>query len=186
MVIFLVRKRTGVNVLAALLLAVIGLYNLCITESFTIEKGDLLVLLSTVFFGIHIQLLSKYVHEFVGLHFACVEFLAGSILSGVLAFLFEQPSWGDLAAAAPSVLYSGILGTGVCYALQATAQKYTDPTVAALIMSLETVFGALLGMAVLNEMITGKESIGVVFVLSAIVIAQLPERLFCFGKKAED
>lgn len=183
---FMYKKRTGVNVLAALVLAVIGLYNLCITESFTIAKGDLLILISTVLFGIHIQLISKYVHEFVGMHFTCVEFLTGFILSGILAVLFEQPSWSDLAAAAPSVLYSGILGTGICYGLQATAQKYTDPTVAALIMSLETVFGALLGMAVLHEMITVKEGIGVVFVLAAIVIAQLPERLFHFKKKAED
>ena len=77
---------------------------------------------------------------------------------------------------APNVLYAGALGVGVCYALQVTAQKYTDPTVASLLMSLEAVFSAIFGVLFLNESFTARELTGIFFIVAAIIIAQLPSK----------
>ena len=174
--LLLFRIRTGHNVLWGILLATIGLYNLCMGESFRMEKGDLIILLSTLLFAVHIQLVSKYVHELQGLHFSCVEFLSGSVFCAVAALIFEKPTLVQLSECSISILYSGVLGIGICYALQVTVQKYTDPTVAALLMSLESVFSAICGVLILHERFTLKEFVGVLFIIAAIVIAQLPDK----------
>lgn len=174
--LLLFKIKTGPNVLWGILLATVGLYNLCMGESLTIEKGDLIILLSTLLFAVHIQLVSKYVHELQGLHFSCVEFLSGSVFCAIAAMIFEEPTITQLGECTISILYGGVLGIGVCYALQVTAQKYTDPTVAALLMSLESVFSAICGVFILHERFSLKEFIGVLFIIAAIVIAQLPDR----------
>ena len=90
--------------------------------------------------------------------------------------IFEKPTLVQLSECSISILYSGVLGIGICYALQVTAQKYTDPTVAALLMSLESVFSAICGVLILHERFTLKEFVGVLFIIAAIVIAQLPDK----------
>ena len=173
----LFKKKTGSNIIFGIVLAVIGLYNLCLTGSITsVQKGDLIILGSTLLFALHIQLISKYVQEFVGLHFSCVEFGFASIFCGIIAFFFENTTPEQLAGCGISILYAGILGIGVCYALQVTAQKYTDPTVAALLMSLESVFSAICGVVFLKETFTGREIVGVTFIIAAIIVAQLPKK----------
>lgn len=173
----LFKKKTGPNIIFGIVLAVIGLYNLCLTGSITsVQKGDLIILGSTLLFALHIQLISKYVQEFVGLHFSCVEFGFASIFCGIIAFFFENTTPEQLAGCGISILYAGILGIGVCYALQVTAQKYTDPTVAALLMSLESVFSAICGVVFLKETFTGREIVGVIFIIAAIIVAQLPKK----------
>lgn len=171
------RKKSGINIYVGLLLAVIGLYNLCMTESLTIEKGDLIILSSTLFFALHIQLVAKYVHELQGIHFSCVEFGFATIVCGILGYIFEEPAVEQFIICAPTILYAGVLGIGLCYALQVTAQKYTDPTVASLLMSLESVFSAVLGVLLLGESFTSKEIIGIIFIIAAVIIAQLPDKL---------
>ena len=159
-----------------ILLAVIGLYNLCLSESLTINPGDLIILASTLCFALHIQLIAKYVHRFNGMHLSCLEFFLASVFCLFFSLIFEEPSLSQIENCLPSILFAGVLGIGVCYALQVTAQKYTDPTVAALLMSLESVFGALGGVLVLGETFTVKEFIGVLFIIAAIVIAQIPAK----------
>lgn len=173
----LFKRRTGSHIVVGIALAVIGLYNLCLTGSITaVQKGDVIILCSTLLFALHIQLISKYVQEFVGLHFSCVEFGFASIFCGIIAFFFENTTPEQIAGCGISILYAGILGIGVCYALQVTAQKYTDPTVAALLMSLESVFSAICGIAFLKETFTVRELVGVLFIVAAIIVAQLPKK----------
>ena len=129
----------------------IGLYNLCLSESLTINPGDLIILASTLCFALHIQLIAKYVHRFNGMHLSCLEFFLASVFCLFFSLIFEEPSLSQIENCLPSILFAGVLGIGVCYALQVTAQKYTDPTVAALLMSLESVFGALGGVLVLGR-----------------------------------
>ncbi len=180
----LFKKKTGPRILWGIVLAVIGLYNLCVTGSVTsIQKGDLIILGSTLLFALHIQLISKYVQEFVGLHFSCVEFGFASIFCGIIAIFGEHITLAQVLGCGLNLLYAGVLGIGVCYALQVTAQKYTDPTVAALLMSLESVFSAICGVVFLKERFTLKEFIGILFIIAAIIVAQLPKREKTLTKK---
>lgn len=168
------KNRTSIFTWIGTVLAVIGLYYLCMTESFTVAAGDLIILGATIFFALHITLIAKYVKEFVGVHFSIVEFITASIICLTFGAIFEDLSLSQIAAVIPSILYCGIGGIGICYALQVTAQKYTDPTVAALLMSLESVFAAFAGYIFLNERFTGREIIGIILIFLAIILAQLP------------
>ncbi len=158
------------------ILAVVGLYNLCLSETLTINPGDLIILAGTLFFATHIHLISQYVHKVNGMHLSCLEFFCASVFCMICSLIFESPSLQQLQQCYPSILFAGVLGIGVCYALQVTAQKYTDPTVAALLMSLESVFGAIGGVFFLNESFTSKECIGVIFIIAAVIIAQIPPK----------
>jgi len=103
-----------------------------------------------------------------------VEFITASIICLAFGAIFEDLSLAQIEAVIPSILYCGIGGIGFCYALQVTAQKYTDPTVAALLMSLESVFAAFAGYIFLNERFTGREIVGIILIFLAIILAQLP------------
>ena len=168
------KNKTSIFTWLGTLLAVIGLYYLCMTESFTVAPGDLIILGATIFFALHITLIAKYVKEFVGVHFSIVEFITASIICLTFGHFFEDLTLAQIEAVIPSLLYCGIGGIGFCYALQVTAQKYTDPTVAALLMSLESVFAAFAGYIFLDERFTGREIIGIILIFAAIILAQLP------------
>lgn len=170
------KLKTNANTLIGIVLAVVGLYFLCMTECFTISKGDLIILTSNIFFALHIQLISKYVHEVKGIHLVCLEFFCSGLLCTICALLFEEPTFAQIQACSINAFFSGALGIGVCYALQVVAQKHTNPTMAALLMSLESVFAALSGIFFLHESFTGREFFGICFVVGAIIIAQLPSR----------
>ncbi|MCQ2554592.1 MAG: DMT family transporter [Clostridia bacterium] len=157
-------------------LTVFGLYFLCIKDGFTIEKGDLIVLVSTIPIALHIQLVSKYVRIFTPVHFTFVEFSTAAVFCTTMGLLFEETNWQMASTIIPGLLYCGILGIGICYALQGVAQRRTNPTVAALLMSLESVFAALSGVIFLNESFSGRELIGVFLICCAVVLAQLPEK----------
>ena len=170
------KKKTSIFTWIGTIIAVFGLYLLCVKGDFSIEKGDILILCCTIPFAVHILLISKFVHIFNGLHFTLVEFLSAGIGCTIVGLLTETSDWSVHSQFVPGILYCGILGTGVCYALQATAQKYTDPTVAALLMSLESVFAAITGMIFLNETFTLREVFGVLLICTAIVFAQIPTK----------
>ena len=170
------KKKASRFMWLGIVLAVIGLYNLCLAETLTINPGDLIILASTLCFATHIHLIAKYVQKFNGMHLSCLEFFWASFLCMVLSLIFEDPSVSQIVQCYPSILFAGVLGIGVCYALQVTAQKYTDPTVAALLMSLESVFGAIGGVFILGEAFTLKEFIGILFIIAAIIIAQIPSK----------
>ena len=104
------------------------------------------------------------------------EFIFATLVCGLIAFFVEEPTFQQFSLCAVSILYSGVLGVGVCYALQVTAQKHTDPTVAGLLMSLEAVFSAVFGVIFLNETFTPKELAGIAFIVAAIIISQLPDK----------
>lgn len=171
------RKKPTYFMWFGIVLATIGLYNLCLDETLTINRGDLIVLSSVLFFSFHIQLIARFVQEMNGVHLVCAEFFFASIYCLICSLIMEESSPAVIVSqiyeCRYGVLFAGILGIGVCYVLQVYAQKYTDPTVAALLMSLESVFGALGGVFVLHESFTPKELTGVLFIASAVVIAQL-------------
>lgn len=171
------KTKSTLNMWVAVLIASVGLYYLCINNRMILSFGDAIILSSTFCFALHIQLLNKYIKNFVGIHLACIEFFFATIYCGLMSLLFESPSIDQVFICKYSILFAGILGIGLCYALQVTAQKNTNPTVAALLMSLESVFGALGGTIVLGETISGRELIGIIFISVSIILAQLPPKL---------
>lgn len=160
----------------AVVLALAGLYLLCIKEGFTIAPSDFIILISTVFYAAQIWIIAYYSRRVDPLCFTVVQLACVALFSLIAMVLFEHPVWSDIVACAPILAYVGFVAVGFAYASQALAQKYADATVAALILSMEAAFSALGGFLFLKEYLTVRESIGCVLMLSAVIIAQLPER----------
>lgn len=157
-----------------LVIATCGLYLLCINESFTLSEGDAYVLVSAFFFSLHILLIDHFSPHTDGLSLSCIQFFVCSLLSGIIAFTFESPSLSSAFEAAVPLLYLGVMSCGVAYTLQVIGQKYVNPVIASLILSLEAVFAVLAGWAILNETLSVRESMGCLLILGAIALTQLP------------
>ena len=168
------------------LLAVAGLYCLCIKENFTIAPSDLLVMLCAFGYTLHILVIDYFTQRVDGVKMSCIQFLTCAILSAILMLIFESPTWADIVPCMGSVLYVGVFSSGVAYTLQILAQKDSNPTIVALLLSLESVFGAVSGAIFLHETMTGKELIGCVLMLIAVVLAQLDLPLKKKDKSAKE
>ena len=169
-------RRAGKKVWAGVVLAVVGMYFLCISGGFSIAKGDFYVILCAVGFSVHILVIDYFSPRVDGVCMSCIQFFVSGILCGIPALIFEEPQLGDILNAWMPVLYAGVLSSGVGYTLQIVAQKKTDPTVASLLMSLESVFSVLAGWIILGERLSGREMFGCVLVFAAVILAQLPDK----------
>lgn len=167
------KKTTGIKIWFSVALAVAGLYLLCMTEGFSIAFGDFLVLLSALFFTMHILVIDHFSPKVDCVRMSCIQFLVSGLLSGVGMLLFEQPSLSAITAAWLPILYAGALSCGVAYTLQIVGQKDMNPTVASLIMSLESVISLLAGWVILGQTLSIKELFGCVLMCAAIVLAQI-------------
>lgn len=167
-----ISKKIGVCVA----LAMIGMYLLCITEKMTIGKGDCLVILCALFFSIHILCIDYFSPNVDGVFLSCIQFFTSGLISLFVMVIWETPSLGAIVSAWQPIFYAGVLSCGVAYTLQIIAQKDTTPTIASLILSLESVFAVMGGVFFLNESMTKKELLGCGFVFLSIILAQLPER----------
>lgn len=169
-------KRVGRFVWFGLVLAVAGLYFLCISERFTVGLGDLLVLACAAVFAVHILVIDHFSPLVDGVAMSCIQFFVSGLLSGIPMLLFEEVRWAGLVDAAVPILYSGVLSSGCAYTLQIIGQKGMNPTVASMIMSLESVMSVLAGMLFLHQMLSGREILGCGLMFAAVVLAQLPDR----------
>ena len=169
------KKYCGILTWIGVVVALAGLYFLCITQKLTIQRGDALILCCSVLYAGQILAIDHYNPFVDGVKMSCIQFLTGGILGAVFMLLFENPSLAMILSAAGPILYTGIMSTGVGYTLQIVGQKGLNPTVAALILSLESVFSALSGYAFLHQVLTTRELIGCVLMFIAIVLAQLPD-----------
>ena len=160
----------------SVVLAVAGLYCLCITEDFSITMGDFYILLCAFCFTAHILVIDHFTQKVDGVELSCVQFLVVTILSAIGMFAMESPSFAALQACAFPVLYVGIFSSGVAYTLQILAQKDSDPTVVSLLLSLESVFATLAGAVILHDRMSLKEYFGCLLMLAAVILAQLPEK----------
>ena len=170
------KKMVGLKIWISVLLAVAGLYLLCITEGFSLGFGDILVLLCAVCFAVHILVIDYFSPKVDGVRMSCIQFLVSGILSGICMLIFEQPSLAAICRAWMPILYAGVLSCGVAYTLQIVGQKDMDPTVASLILSLESVISVLAGWVLLGQKLSAKELFGCVLMFGAIILAQLPDR----------
>lgn len=170
-------RKVSPKLWACIALALIGLYFLCYTdEGLYINKGDIFVICSSFAFSAHILAIDKFSAGVDGVRVSLIQMFTACIFSSILAFIFEKPALSDLTGAWLPVLYAGVLSCGVAYTLQIIGQKYTHPTIASIIMSLESVFAVIGGMIFLKQIPSLHESIGCLLMFSATVISQLPSK----------
>ncbi|MCQ2501481.1 MAG: DMT family transporter [Lachnospiraceae bacterium] len=169
------KKRIPKIIWLCVAIALTGFWLLCIKEGFTIGTGDLFCLLCALCFSVHIMVIDHFTAQKTdSIMISCVQFLVAAVFSTILTVIFETPTWTAIWDAKLTILYAGVLSSGVAYTLQVVAQRYTRPTVATLLMSLESVFAALFGALILHEILTEKELLGCVLVFVAVILAQIP------------
>lgn len=169
------QKKSGPFIWAAVALAVIGLYLLCITDGFSVSRGDLLVFICAVLFSLHILVIDYFSPKADGVKISCIQFLVSGVLSGIPALLWESPSLSAVLDAWQPVLYAGVMSCGVAYTLQIVGQKNMNPTVASLILSLESCISVLAGWILLGQRLSTREIAGCVLMFGAIILAQIPQ-----------
>lgn len=173
------KRKIGMNIWISAVIAAVGMYFLCITESFSIGAGDQLVLMCSVVFSVHILVIDHFSPKADGVVISCVQFFTAGVIAGVLMLLFDHPSISAILAAAVPILYAGVMSCGVGYTLQVVAQNGVDPTVASLLLSLESVFSVLAGWIILGEKLSGRELFGCALVFAAVLLVQIPtEKIF--------
>lgn len=170
------KKKVAPIVWVSSVIAVVGFYLLSISGQVSISKGDILVLICAVLFSVHILVIDYFSPKGEGVTISCIQFFTSGILCGIMMFLFENPQIKDILAAYLPILYAGVMSCGVAYTLQIIGQKNMDPTVASLILSLESVFSALAGWLILGQGLSGKELIGCALVFVAVLLAQMPQK----------
>jgi drug/metabolite transporter (DMT)-like permease len=175
------RHRTHWNTWVGVVLASVGLYCLCITEALTIEPGDLVVLIGSAFWAMHILVIDYFVQRVDAVRLSCAQFVVCGAFS-LISMPFGDPYFssvsfppiGNIIAVLPAILYTGILSSGAGFTLQAVGQKYANPTVASIIMSTEAIFGVIGGFLLLQERFTPREMLGSILMFAAVILAQLP------------
>lgn len=180
------KKKCGWNVWLGIAIAMVGLYLLCMQGSFSIQFSDFLLLLCALAFAVQILIVDHYVDMVDGVRMACIQFLVCGIISAIpMVFVDMGCSVSEISEWASAftdpyawipILYAGVLSCGVAYTLQIIGQRGMNPTVASLIMSLESVFSVLAGWVLLGEALSGREILGCILIFSAVVLAQLQVR----------
>ncbi len=153
-------------------LACVGLYLLCVRETASLTKGDLMVLLGALGFTAHILLIDHFSPKADGIKLSCIQFLVSGALALCFMAALETPTWAAVKAAGLPLLYTGVFSCGVAYTLQILGQKDTDPTVASLILCLESVFSVLFSWLLLGERLSAGELAGCALMFAAILMAQ--------------
>ena len=168
------KKKPSALIWLSVLLAAFGMYLLCITEGFTIGFGDIMMLLCALAFSFHIIAIDHFSPRVDGVRLSMIQFFVCGAICAFPMLFSEKPAMSDILAARLPILYAGVLSCGVAYTLQIIGQKNMNPTVASLILSLESVFSCLAGWLILHEALSAKELAGCVLVFAAILLAQLP------------
>lgn len=188
------KKKCDWNIWLGMGITIVGLYLLCMTDSFRFQTGDLLIFLCAVLFAMHILVIDYFSPRVDGVRMSCIQFLVCGIISSIPVFFIEMQhslsgmeEWmlklQSLDVWIP-LLYAGILSCGVGYTLQIVGQDGLNPTVASLLMSLESVFAMLAGWLILKETMGIRQITGCVLIFIAILLAQLPiENLRCAERR---
>jgi len=167
-------RKVGLRLWLCMALALVGLWFLCMMgENVSIGFGDVLIIISALFFALHVMSIDLLAGKYDGIQYCAVQMLVASCIHLVCAFVFEMPTVEGICAAWLPLAYSGILSGGVAYTLQIVGQKHTHPTVASIIMGLEGVFAAIGGALILHETLGGYELFGCVLMFSATVLSQI-------------
>lgn len=167
-------RRPSVKIILCIFLAMVGTYLLSIKGGLKINRGDLIVILSALIFAIHILLLTKYSTNTNAVLVSLVQFAVCGVISLVGALVLEDISMEAILKSQVTILYVGILSSGVGFTIQLMALKDLEPVVASMICSLESVFGALFGWLILSQEMTEREIFGAIVIFLATIFAQVP------------
>ena len=188
------KKKVHIMIWISAIVAVIGLYTMCLVSGLYI--ADILVLICALTFSLHIMVIDKYCGVVGGIRLSAFQFVFAAIISGLLALIFEFKAFGyidlgldvpditlsNLKSAIPHILYMGVVSSGIAYTLQIVGQKFAEPAIASISMSLESVFAAISGYvmgvlfpAIEIKTLSSNEIIGCALVFAAIILAQTPE-----------
>ncbi len=173
-----VRKRVPIIVWISSVVAIIGFYMLCLFNGISgFYFADILLLCCALTFSLHIIVIDRYCGDVGGVRLSAFQFIVAGIISGVLALIFELDtiSVKNILDSTWAILYMGIVSSGIAYTLQIVGQKYAEPAIASITMSLESVFAALGGWAIKGAALEINEIIGCLLVFGAIILAQTPE-----------
>ena len=170
------RRRVGIFTWLGVALAGFGLYLLCITDGFTIQLGDGLVIACAVGYSFQILLIDYYSDKVDAIKLSFLQFLLSGLLSGVFMIFLESVAFQDIIDCAVPILYTAILEVSIAFTLQIVGQKDSPPAIAAIIMSLEAFFSAVCGALFLGEVMSSREMIGCVLMLTAFIISQIPDK----------
>lgn len=170
------KKRVPGRVWIGAVIAAFGMYLLCMSERLALSKGDGLVFICAIIFSVHILVIDYFSPKADGVEISCIQFLTAGVIASMGALLFENPQLGQFIAGIIPLAYAGILSSGVAYTLQVVGQKNVEPTVASLILSLESVVSMLAGWVILHQALTGRELFGCVLVFAAVILVQLPDK----------
>lgn len=169
-------QKVGWKIWTAVGIALVGLYFLCITEGFSVNMGDFYVFLCALLFSLHILVIDHFAPRVDGVKMSCIQFFVCGLISLIPMFALETPTIFGLLAGWFPLFYAGVLSCGVGYTLQIVGQKNVNPTVASLLLSLESCFSVLAGWIILGERLSVREGMGCVLMFAAIILAQLPEK----------
>jgi len=173
------KKKAGINIWVSVGIATVGMYLLCVKSGFEVHYADLILFVCAIGFTAHILVIDRFIPFVNGVKLSALQFLVAGILGLIFMFAFESPSITVILKDAIPILYAGLLSSGVAYTLQIVAQKETNPTVASVVMSLESVFAVLSGV-LFGEVMSGREIVGCVLMFIAVILAQIefkkPER----------
>jgi len=174
-----IRKRVPLLTWICVLIGFVGLGFLCVNPAdiTNINFGDILAAICAVFYAVQILMIERFSEHCDGILLSFTQFLVSGVISCILMFIFETPDPSAIMTAMIPLLYSGIMSCGIAYTLQIVGQKYTEATVASLLMSLESVFGVLCGALILHEVLVWNEILGCVIMFAAIVLSQLADRI---------
>ena len=175
-------KRSGGLTWVGVLVALVGLYFLCMKEALSVESVDVLLFVGALIFALHILVIDYFTHRVDGLKMSCIQLFVCSLISAVPMFALEKPEMGAIFSAWLPILYAGALSSGAGYTLQIIAQRGMNPTVASLILSLESVMSVLAGWILLGQHLSARELLGCALMFAAILLAQLPVERFARKK----
>ena len=169
-----IKKKAGINIWISVVISVVGFYLLCISEDLSVVPSDMLVLISSLLFPLHILFIDYFSPRVDGIRLSCIQFLTASVLNAILALIFEGGLHLDLVGASIlPVVYLGIVSSGIAYTLQIIGQKGVNPSAASIILSLESVFGIIGTALFLGKTLSMREYLGCFIVLIAVILSQI-------------
>ncbi len=172
------KKKQPVTTWIGVILGVGGLYMICMggASSFSLGKGEILAMLCSIAFALHIIVIDKYAPKIDTIVLSCGQYLVTGVVSCILMFIFEKPDVGNIMQAAVPILYAGIMSCSCAFTFQIIGQKYTEPTLASMLLCTESVFSVIFSFIILGERMTVIEYVGCAVMFTAIIIAQLPAK----------
>lgn len=168
----LFKEKTKPHVWFGVLLALLGSYFLCVKEEFILKAEDIYLFIGTICFGLQILFADKYVKKANPISICSIQLISMGIMSSILMFIYDKPTVSQILDSKWVLMYVSLLGSVAALAIQFIFQKHVEPTLASLLMSLESVFGVIGGFLILNQVLSLKEIFGCVLIFIAVLIAQ--------------